>query len=54
MRSSRPRWRVVDTALHRLLGDRIGSPEIKQASVLIKRATGGLSVNGRPLFAVRY
>ena len=45
------RWRVADTALRRLLGDRIGSPEIEQASVLIRRATDGLSVSGRPLFA---
>jgi hypothetical protein len=45
------RWRLADTALRRMLGDRIGSPEIKQASVLIKRATDGLSVSGRPLFA---
>ena len=42
------RWRVADTALRRLLGDRIGSPEIEQASVLIRRATDGLSVSGRP------
>jgi len=45
------RWRVADTALRRLLGDRIGSPEIEQASALIERATDGLSVSGRPLFA---
>jgi hypothetical protein len=45
------RWRVADTALRRLLGDRIGSPEITQAAVLIQRATDGLSVSGRPLFA---
>jgi hypothetical protein len=45
------RWRVADTALRRLLGDRIGSPEIKQAAVLIERAADGLSVSGHPLFA---
>ena len=45
------RWRVADTALRRLLGDRIGSAEIRQAAVLIERAADGLSVSGRPLFA---
>jgi hypothetical protein len=45
------RWRVADTALRRMLGDRIGSPEIEQAAGLVKRATDGLSVSGRPLFA---
>jgi hypothetical protein len=45
------RWRVADTALRRLLGDRIGAPEVAQAAELIKRATDGLSVSGRPLFA---
>jgi hypothetical protein len=44
------RWRVADTALQRLLGERIGAAEIQQASALIKRATDGLSVSGRPLF----
>jgi hypothetical protein len=45
------RWRVADTALRRLLGDRIGAPETGQAAVLIQRAADGLSVSGRPLFA---
>jgi hypothetical protein len=45
------RWRVADTALRRLLGDRIGSAQIEQAAALVKRATDGLSVSGRPLFA---
>jgi hypothetical protein len=45
------RWRVADTALRRLLGDGISSPEVQEAAVLIERAAGGLSVSGRPLFA---
>ena len=45
------RWRVADTALRRLLGDGISSPEVQEAAVLIERAAAGLSVSGRPLFA---
>ncbi len=45
------RWRVADTALRRLLGGRIGAPEVEWASALIRRATDGLGVSGRPLFA---
>ena len=45
------RWRGADTALRRLLGDRVGSPEVARAAALIERAAGGLSVSGRPLFA---
>jgi helix-turn-helix protein len=45
------RWRVADRALRRLLGDRVGSPEVARAAALIERAAGGLSVSGRPLFA---
>jgi hypothetical protein len=45
------RWRVADTALRRILGDRVGSPEVVQAAALIRRATDGLPVSGRPLFA---
>jgi len=45
------RWRVADTALRRMLGDRIGTPEIAQAADLVRRASDGLSVSGRPLFA---
>ena len=45
------RWRVADTALRRLLGDRVGSPEVARAAALIERAADGLSVSGRPLFA---
>ena len=45
------RWRVADTALRRMLGDRVDSPEVAQAAELIRRATEGLDVSGRPLFA---
>src|SRR6202042_2526542 len=45
------RWRGADTALHRMLGDRGDSPEVAQAAELIRRATEGLDVSGRPLFA---
>jgi hypothetical protein len=33
------RWRVADTALRRMLGDRVDSPEVAQAAELIRRAT---------------
>jgi hypothetical protein len=45
------RWRVADTALRRMLGDRIGAAEVEQAAALVRRATDGLGVSGRPLFA---
>jgi hypothetical protein len=45
------RWRVADTALRRVLGNRIDSPEVAQAAALVRRATDGLPVSGRPLFA---
>jgi hypothetical protein len=45
------RWRVADTALRRMLGERIGAAEVTQAAALIRQATDGLSVSGRPLFA---
>ena len=43
------RWRVADTALQRLLGERIGAAEIQQASALIKRATDAAPIFNNPL-----
>jgi hypothetical protein len=45
------RWRVADTALRRILGDRLDSPQVARAAALVRRATEGLEGSGRPLFA---
>jgi hypothetical protein len=47
------RLAVAGTALERLLGDAVGSPEMARAAELARRAAGeaGAHVQGRPLFA---
>lgn len=46
------RLRAVDRALHRLLGvDTLASPEVAEAADLARRASDGLSPDGRPLYA---
>ncbi|MBC3986130.1 hypothetical protein H8N01_27020 [Streptomyces sp. AC536] len=63
-RHTAPAWRVaapervlaargvaVDRALRRLLGDHIGSPELREAAGLARRAAGAASVAGRPMAA---
>ncbi|WP_217197157.1 SCO6745 family protein [Streptomyces buecherae] len=63
-RHTAPAWRVaapervlaargvaVDRALRRLLGDHIGSPELREAAGLARRAAEAASVAGRPMAA---
>jgi hypothetical protein len=46
------RLRVVDAALHRVLGsEALGSAEVAEAAQLIRTALEGCPVDGRPLFA---
>ncbi len=46
------RYRVADSALHRLLGeDRLTSPDILESADLARRAAESCSPAGRPLFA---
>lgn len=45
------RLEVVDRALRRILGNRVNGPEITGAAGLLRRATEGLDVPGRPLYA---
>lgn len=45
------RLEVVDRALRRILGDRLNDQEIGEAAGLLRRATEGLDVSGRPLYA---
>jgi hypothetical protein len=42
---------AADAALHRMLGDAVASPEMKQASELAREATTGCFPEGRPLYA---
>lgn len=45
------RLRVVDAALHRLLGERIHSDDVKGAAYIAGRAVDACRPEGRPLFA---
>lgn len=45
------RYGAADTALRRLLGDAIASPEVAEAAELARTAVAGCDVAGRPLFA---
>jgi hypothetical protein len=45
------RYESANTALRRLLGERISSPELAEAAALVRQATEGCDVAGRPLFA---
>jgi len=40
----------VDQALRRILGEAVDSPEMIEAAELARRATGGCSLEGRPLY----
>jgi hypothetical protein len=42
---------AVDCALRKLLGDRIGSPELREAAELARHASGAADTAGRPLAA---
>ncbi len=44
------RLAAADAALHRLLGDRIGSAEVAEAAALARAATELATTEGRPLF----
>ncbi|MCW2667799.1 MAG: hypothetical protein JWN57_2761 [Frankiales bacterium] len=45
------RFRAVDRALRRLLGDRVDGPEVAEAAELARTATQGCAPEGRPLYA---
>ncbi|MER6620954.1 hypothetical protein [Streptomyces sp. NPDC000931] len=45
------RSRAMDRALRKLLGDRIGSPELREAAQLARRAASAADTAGRPMAA---
>jgi hypothetical protein len=45
------RLRVADRALHRMLGDALGAPEVAELAGLARAATEPLQPDGRPLYA---
>ena len=45
------RLRVADRALHRLLGERLGTPEVAELASLAREASSALRPEGRPLYA---